>query len=1022
MNMKIISRFGIIFFSFLMYASIGFKAVTPKPANLAPPLQEKAKAGFFQSYVNLPLWFEPNVGQIRSTGSGQADPQVKFISRGSGYTLFITPAEAVFVMNRRESKIREKIRKPEASHCAHPLERPEVLRLRLAGGNRKAVFQGMEKAEGESSYFLGNNSSKWRTGVAQYAKVRMKQVYPGIDMVYYGNQRKLEYDFVVAPGADPKMIGLTCEGAARAQLDGNGNLVFRMAQGDVAFKAPVMYQERKGIENGKWTIVKTKVEGRYVMGHDQRICFEVGSYDKAIPLVIDPFLDYSTYLGGSGADIGNGITVDGSGNIYVIGNTSSTNFPMTSGASQTVFGGAYDVFVAKLNPAGGGASDLVYATYLGGSGDDYGYGIAVDGSGNAYVTGDTVSTNFPTTSGAYQSTFGGTDDAFMAKLNSSGSLVYSTYLGANGTNLGRGIAVDSSGNAYLVGDSGGIFPTTTGAYQTVNHGLRNVFVAKLNPAGGGASDLVYSTDLGGTGTDYGYAIALDGSGNAYVTGYTSSTDFPKTSGAYQTVNHGGGDDAFMAKLNPAGSGASDLIYSTYLGGINADFGKAIAVDGLGNVYVTGDTSCGFPTTSGAFQSVCPSGTDAFVAKLNPAGGGVSDLVYSTFLGGSGTTAYGRGITVDGLGNAYVTGNTGGNFPITSGAYQTATGGVFVTKLNVSGSALAYSTYLGTADTPYGIALDGSGKVYVTGGTTATNFPTTNGAYQTANGGGSEDAFVCRLFFPTPTPTSTGTSTSTFTPTNTPTNTATPTITNTPTNTPTPTSTSTPTDTPTDTPTSTATSTPTPTNSATNTPTNTNTDTPTFTPTDTPTNTPTLTPTDTPTDTPTATPTDTFIPTFTPTTTSTATNTPTNTQTNTPTATPTNTFTPTFTPTATSTATNTPTGTPTQTSTYTATPSPTETATSTLTQALSGLGKAVLAPVPVSRGQDLCLYPDSPLLSSQWDFFNTVGESVAHQDFTGGTAACRDTQDLQPGLYLVRLKLTYAGGRTSTVWQKVVVAP
>ncbi len=438
---------------------------------------------------------------------------------------------------------------------------------------------------------------------------------------------------------------------------------------------------------------------------------------------------------------------------------------------------------------------LVYSTYVGGISSDLGYGIAVDNSGNAYVTGYT-SGSYPTTPGAAQTTFGGGQDAFVSKLNATGSaLVYSTYLGGSDYDQGYGIAVDGSGNAYITGRTNGSFPTTPGAYQTTSGGTANGFISKLNAMG---NMLVYSTYLGGSGDEQGFGIAVDGSGNSYVTGITHG-GFPTTPGAYQTTFGGGSTDAFVSKLNPAGGGLSDLVYSTYLGGSGSDgslYGNEIAVDGSGNAYVTGDAgSANFPTTPGALQTT-PGGV--YVSKLNATG---SALVYSTYLGGNDMAG---GIVVDGSGNAYVTGYTTGSFPTTPGAAQTTYGGgsddACVSKLNAAGSALVYSTYLGGSggDQGNGIALDGSGNAYVTGSTTG-SFPTTPGAVQTTSGGGSYDAFVSKLDF---------VAISTPTPTNTPTATFTNTATNTPTATPTATPTKTPTNSLTNTPTATATSTPT----------------------------------------------------------------------------------------------------------------------------------------------------------------------------------------------------------------------
>jgi hypothetical protein len=451
--------------------------------------------------------------------------------------------------------------------------------------------------------------------------------------------------------------------------------------GEVIFHKPLVYQPTTNDETTGTH--KGVIDGKFVLTAAQQVRFQIAAYDRSKPLVIDPTLAYSTYLGGRGDDEGFGIAVDAAGNAYVTGHTASTNFPTTPGAFQTTFGGGFgDAFVSKLNAAG---SALLYSTYLGGSTDDLGSGIAIDASGDAYVTGHTDSSNFPTTAGAFQTTSGGFTDAFVSKLNTVGSaLLYSTYLGGSDGELGNSIAVDASGNAY-------------------------------------------------------------------VTGQTNSTNFPITAGAFQTTIGGGGLDAFVSKLNAAGSA---LLYSTYLGGRDVEGGNGIAVDASGNAYVTGGTlSSNFPVTPGAFQTTCPECNnhivgDTFVSKLNPVG---SALVYSTYLGGSGQDGD-FGIAVDASGNAYVTGFTSSSdFPTTPGAFQTTLKGsqnAFFSKLNASGSALLYSTYLGGSSGDIGdrIAVDASGNAYVTGATASSNYPTTPGAFQTAFGGGTLDAFVSKFSF------------------------------------------------------------------------------------------------------------------------------------------------------------------------------------------------------------------------------------------------------------------------------------
>jgi hypothetical protein len=624
--------------------------------------------------------------------------------------------------------------------------------MKLVGGNASAKIAGADELPGKSNYFIGNDPSQWRTNVSNYSKVEYRDVYPGIDLVYHGNQRQLEYDFVLAPGADPKRIELVFEGTRSLSLDKQGNLILATADGDLVQHKPAVYQEADG--------KRTEVEGSYVLRGRNRAGFRVASYDAHQPLVIDPVLSYSTYLGGNGNDIGYGIAVDSAGNAYVTGVTSSTNFPGASASTiQPAGAGSNDVFVIKLNAAG---SALVYSTYLGGSGTDTGYAIAVDSDGNAYVTGETDSSTvtngfipFPMV-GAFQARYAGGGDAFVTKINASGNaLVYSSYLGGSGTERGYGIAVDGSGNAYVTGhtnSSRGIVPSpndfpTVAPFQSQNGspGTYDAFVTKINAAG---SALVYSTYLGGNGSEYstdGGAITVDSDGNAYVGGTTASTNFPGAStSTIQPTNGGGFNDGFVVKFNAAGSA---LLYSTYLGGSGYDAVYGIAIDTARNAYVVGYTdSPNFPTASPLQASRNGYGNDAFVSKINAAG---SALVYSTYLGGSGSdVAY--AVAVDSGGNAYVSGFTGSsNFP-TEAPLQTVAGSgdAFISKLNAAGSALVFSTYLGAqsgTEAAYGIALDSAGNAYVTGQTNSSNFPTA-GPFQ-ATLGGSMDAFVAKYLFP-----------------------------------------------------------------------------------------------------------------------------------------------------------------------------------------------------------------------------------------------------------------------------------
>jgi len=697
----------------------------------ADTLHESASSASRQFNPNVPLSFEANQGQV--------DKRVKYLSRNGGQTVFLTADEAVMALPRTSGG-----------------GTLRALRMKLSHANLAAQLKGLEELTGTSNYFIGSDPSRWYSNVPTFTKVKYSEIYPGIDLVYYGNQRQLEYDFIVSPRANPHLIGFDVTGARSMRIDMQGDLVLKVGEEQVRWRRPVAYQENNG--------ARQLVPVRYQLRR-QHVGFELASYDVNRRLYIDPLL-YSTYLGGHTSDWGQGIAVDRAGNTYITGITESTDFPATTGVLQPTCHignnvGCFNVFVTKINSLG---SALVYSTFLGGTGGDTGFAIAVDSSGNAYVTGDTASSDFPTTAGAFRtaSPCGGVyacKSAFVSKINATGSaLLYSTYLGGSRSSSGFGIAVDGTGHAYVAGSTISTdFPTTAGAFQRVFNGFAtNAFVTKFNFSGSG---LLYSTYLGGSDQVWGdkaYGIAVDSAGSAYVTGYAGSRDFPTTAGAFQ-ISPGG---TFVTKLNQNGSA---LVFSTYLG--VRGLASAIAVDGAGDAYVTGDAeSSGFPVTAGAFQTSCGGGgnygcMDAFVTALNPSGSG---LIYSTLLGG-GEHDFGTGIAVDSSHNAYVTGFTDSpNFPTAHplqpqlGCFYTCpTMNAFVAKVNQTGSALVYSTYLGDSVNSYayylgepgvspqggGIAVDNAGNAHVVGATSSLIFPTANPLQPFVFG---SDAFVAEI--------------------------------------------------------------------------------------------------------------------------------------------------------------------------------------------------------------------------------------------------------------------------------------
>ncbi|HTA45935.1 MAG TPA: SBBP repeat-containing protein, partial [Bryobacteraceae bacterium] len=602
--------------------------------------------------------------------------------------------------------------------------------MKFVGTNSNPEISGIDAQPGHSNYFLGNDPSKWRADVPNYARVRYHDLYRGIDLIYYGNQNHLEYDLVVSPGASSEKIRFQFEGARQIRLNANGDLLVKAGSAELRLVKPRIYQEIDGVTHD--------IDGHYVLRGGRQVGFKIAPYNRNRRLVIDPILSYASYLGGNSDDVAYAVAMDGAGNSYTAGYTLSANFPATAGAyKSTAPGGSSDVFVAKYTSAGA----LVFSTYLGGGGADVAYGIAVDSAG-VYVTGSTTSADFPTSAGVWQTSLKGSPNAFVASLNAAGSaLLYSTYLGGTGTEIAFGIAVDGSHEATVTGTtSSANYPTTTGAWQTsFGGGNTDVFLTRLNAAG---TALVYSTLIGGSGDETGSGIAVDSLGNSYIAGYTGSANFPVTAGAAQPTS-AGDYDAFATAVNTAGTAP---IYSTFLGGTLEDYGYGIAVDANQNAYITGvSASTNYPVTPGVIQQTEGGGYDAVVTKLTAAGA----IAWSTYIGGSGDD-FGRAIAVDSHGNSYITGDTSStNFPLTPDATQTTNSAdftTFVTQLNSTGTALGYSTYLGGSgfETGSGIALDSTAAAWVVGYTVSPDFPITSAtAAQTALGGGS-DAFLAKV--------------------------------------------------------------------------------------------------------------------------------------------------------------------------------------------------------------------------------------------------------------------------------------
>ncbi len=613
-----------------------------------------------------------------------------------------------------------------------PRQTGYVVKLSFVGAS-DVIPMGYDVLSGYNNYLYGNDPDGWRTEVPNYAGVIFKDLWTGIDLRYFFNDEGLKYELVLSPGADPNRIIVSVDGADELSIKG-GELVFKFDGSTTFSDGGLVAYYNDGSGEG--------VSAEFNLAGNDLYSFTLNGYDQSRGCVIDP-LYYSTYLGGSSTDYGYAIDVDSSFNAYVVGYTASSNFPVTTGAYDTSLSSS-DGYVTKINVPG---SNLYYSTYFGGTSTEYAYGVAVDSSGNAYVTGYTTSTNFPTTSGAYDTTSNGGNDVFVLKLNSAGtSLTYATYLGGTSTDYGYAIDIDSSGNAYITGTTyGSGFPATSGAYDTSHNGYYDAFVTKLNSGGTGLS---YSTFLGGDDYDYGFDIVVDSSGNAIVTGYTYGWNimFPTTSGAYDTT-HNGGYDAFVTKLNSAGS---SLTFSTFLGSDSTDYGYGVDIDSSGNVYVAcytyGGATTIFPTTSGAFDTTHNGGYDVAVCKLNSAG---TSLTASTFVGGSSTDyPYRDSLKVGYNNNVFVAGYTGSStFPVTSGAYDTTYNGMegFLFNLSADFTTLSYCTFFGStsSDYCYGMAIDRYSNCYMTGYTLTTSFPVSSDAYDTTHNGGN-DAYIFKF--------------------------------------------------------------------------------------------------------------------------------------------------------------------------------------------------------------------------------------------------------------------------------------
>jgi uncharacterized repeat protein (TIGR01451 family) len=759
-------------------------AATPAPAS------RKVSSQSF----SLPLFFEPN--------QGQTDPQVKFLSRGSGYGLFLTSDEAVLELHRSSKQ------QQAATNS--------VIRMRLDGTSSAANVVGTSPLSGKSNYFIGNDPSKWRQNIPQFGRVEYQAIYPGVDLVYYGNQGQLEYDFRVAPNADPGKIALSFSGAS-TKIDA-GDLVLSTANGDIRFHAPRVYQPAlaqsvKSTAGSEKTTGEAIVAGSFRQLANGKIGFAIGDYDRSRELVIDPVLAYSSYLGGSGTEANVQVAVDSGGLIYVAGSTTSSDFPSSATnnpnnlAFQPQIAGEQNVFIAVINPSlvpptYSDSQQLVYATYLGGNKIDTPTGLAVDGAFSIYVGGYTTSTNFPYTLNAYQTTAEEPGEhGFVTKIafgangaaTTTYALAYSSYLSGNGTDRVTGLAIDATKqNVYLTGDttsqdlSSHGFPANPNAYQITSNaavGDPQFFATEINTSGTGLNSILYSTYFGGGNpagaTALGGGIAVDptsSSVNMYITGQTNmlptaGTDgqapFPLLdaqqsclNGASKVTNcpaPGTNTDAFVAKFNPNVPSTASLVYSTYVGGSGTDAGLAIAVDSSSNAYIGGftnstdltcTTSCGAISFDGTYTGT-GGNFNGFVVRINNQTNGIYPVYYFTYIGGGGPDSV-NAIQVDSLQAVHIVGSTFGGLPVTDSPYAYGGGGdafVGVISTSLSGVGVGdYLTYIGgnQLDQGTGVALDAFNATYVAGNTISQNFPVTSNPFQATLNSGSQDAFVSKM--------------------------------------------------------------------------------------------------------------------------------------------------------------------------------------------------------------------------------------------------------------------------------------
>jgi len=683
-------------------------------------LEAKTNPKIDLDFGKIPLRFEANTGQV--------DSKAQFLSRGKGYKLFLSSNESVVILNRKLNS--NSIKNVKSPDKASPEIEFASVHMKLLDSNPSAKFKGEKKSITKSNYFRGSDPSKWRQNNPNFGKVRYESVYPKIDLVYYGNNNKLEYDFIVNPGGDYNAIQMAFDGVNELLLDPNGNLILSTKTGNIIQNAPIIYQMVEG--------EKILVAGNYELVNKNQVRFKVDKYNKAIPLIIDPILEFSTYLGGSGGDDSVSMTLDNDGNIYVTGQTNSSDFPIEGAYQNTYQGGSFDVFITKLNPD---ATEILYSTYLGGSVRDGGWqDLTVDDSGNIFIAGSTDSNNFPLLDSLFPKNGG--LDAFLTKIDPTGSiLLFSTLIGGSSDERIFDVILDSSNNVLIAGKTWSSNYPILNALQPNFGGVTEIFLSRFS-LDDGEYTLDTSTYYGGNHEDRPKEMILDSQGYLYMTGDTGSTNFPTVNGYQDSIGEGfvNGRDFFLLKLSPD---LQSVSFATYLGGNQADMGESITLDEFNNIYVTGSTwgSSNLPIKDAFQDSFNGGNNDCVLAKFDTDG----NLLFSSYFGGSASEEC-RSIRLDSVGQIYISGLTNSsNIPMVDPIQDTVQSfDGFLVRFNADISEINFSTYIGGTggDSIQATEFNSYQDLILFGNTNSSDFPVVSATQSTL--AGNSETFIAKI--------------------------------------------------------------------------------------------------------------------------------------------------------------------------------------------------------------------------------------------------------------------------------------